>query len=86
MPHPPGILHKAPRLEQAQRVDSFEHKTSPLTARRWEALFEDRDGEQSVTVFMLGTAGLPQCHRALHMVSKEEVWVLLFLKANFKHY
>lgn len=45
---------------------------------RQEALSEDRDGEQSVTGSMLGPAGLPSCHRALRVVSKEEIWVVLF--------
>ena len=43
-----------------------------------EALSEDRDGGQSVTGSTLGPAGLPPCHRALHVVSKEAIWVVLF--------
>ena len=59
-------------------MDSFEPKPSPLRASRQEALSEDRVGEQSVTGSVLGPAGLPSCHAALRVVSKEEIWVVLF--------
>ena len=59
-------------------MDLFDPKMSLLRTGSQEALSEDRDEGQSVTGTMLGPAGLPPCHRALCVVSKEDIWVVLF--------